>query len=145
MSGVLGFNADGAWGGAGNGIEIPVDDNKRPLIWIESKVLPDGDIEIRTYHRTYDTGPYSARNFEAMDSGEVDKKKRPIFVEMPDGTLIDIPEWRFIDLRVEMPARDEPEPELEPQTTSEAEPDNSEELASSEGEHITEQNEETKE
>lgn len=109
VSGVLGFNGDGAWGGAGNGIEIPVDDNKRPLIWVESKVLPDGDIEIRTYHRTYDTGPYSARNIEAMDSGEVDKKKQPIFVEMPDGTPIDIPAGRWIDLRVEMPASDEPE------------------------------------
>ncbi|HHQ6630429.1 TPA: hypothetical protein ACSTL1_001875 [Serratia fonticola] len=110
VSGVRGFNADAAWGGAGNGIEIPVDDNKRPLIWIESKVLPDGDIEIRTYHRSYDTGPYSTRNIEAMDSGEIDDKKQQIFVEMPDGTPIDIPEGRFIDLRVEMPATDEPEP-----------------------------------
>ncbi|MBE0153158.1 hypothetical protein FOT80_27675 [Serratia fonticola] len=118
VSGVLGFNGDGAWGGAGNGIEIPVDDNKRPLIWVESKVLPDGDIEIRTYHRTYDTGPYSARNIEAMDSGEVGKKKQPIFVEMPDGTPIDIPVSRWIDLRVEMPASDEPEyePALEDET-----------------------------
>ncbi|WP_447908255.1 phage tail fiber protein [Serratia fonticola] len=138
VSGVLGFNADGAWGGAGNGIEIPVDDNKRPLIWVESKVLPDGDIEIRTYHRTYDTGPYSARNIEAMDSGEVDKKKRPIFVEMPDGTPIDIPEGRFIDLRVEMPASDEPEPEFEPEPESqveqEVEPENGEALAPGAGE-----------
>lgn len=113
VSGVFGFNGDGAWGGPGNGIEIPVDDNKRPLVWVESKVLPDGDIEIRTYHRTYDTGPYSARNIEAMDSGEVDKKKRPIFVEMPDGTPIDIPEGRFIDLRVEMPVSDEVASEIE--------------------------------
>ena len=45
-----------------------------------------------------------------MDSGEIDDKKQPIFVEMPDGTPIDIPEGRFIDLRVEMPATDEPEP-----------------------------------
>ncbi|CAI2007124.1 prophage tail fiber N-terminal domain-containing protein [Serratia fonticola] len=138
VSGVFGFNGDGAWGGAGNGIEIPVDDNKRPLIWVESKVLPDGDIEIRTYHRTYDTGPYSARNIEAMDSGEVDKKKRPIFVEMPDGTPIDIPEGRFIDLRVEMPASDEPEPEFEsepePQVEQEAEPENGEALAQGESE-----------
>jgi len=121
VSGVLGFNGDGAWGGAGNGIEIPVDDNKRPLVWVESKVLPDGDIEIRTYHRTYDTGPYSARNIEAMDSGEVDKKKQPIFVEMPDGTPIDIPAGRWIDLRVEMPASDEPEyePALEEEATPE--------------------------
>ncbi|CAI1860506.1 phage tail fiber protein [Serratia fonticola] len=110
VSGVRGFNADATWGGAGNGIEIPVDDNKRPLVWIESKVLPDGDIEIRTYHRSYDTGPYSTRNIEAMDSGEIDDKKQPIFVEMPDGTPIDIPEGRFIDLRVEMPATDDPEP-----------------------------------
>ncbi|UAN43813.1 hypothetical protein KGP17_15055 [Serratia sp. JSRIV001] len=115
ITGVLGFNGDGAWGGHGNGIEIPVDDNKRPLIWIESKVLPDGDIEIRTYHRTYGTGPYSARNIEAMDSGEVDKKKRPIVVEMPDGTPIDIPAGRFIDIRVEMSAVENPVQELDPE------------------------------
>lgn len=138
VSGVLGFNGDGAWGGAGNGIEIPVDDNKRALVWIESTVLSDGDIEIRTYHRTYETGPYSARNIEAMDSGEVDKKKRPIFVEMPDGTPIDIPAGRFIDLRVEMPAGDEPEyepvledeaPEVSPDVT---EPEGGEEPAATE-------------
>ncbi|WP_447908129.1 phage tail fiber protein [Serratia fonticola] len=137
VSGVLGFNGDGAWGGAGNGIEIPVDDNKRPLIWVESKVLPDGDIEIRTYHRTYDTGPYSARNIEAMDSGEVGKKKQPIFVEMPDGTPIDIPAGRWIDLRVEMPASDEPEyepvPEDEVSDSPEVtEPEGGEEPASGE-------------
>lgn len=91
VSGVFGFCGDGAWGGHGDGIEIPVDDNKRPLVWVELKVLPDGDIEIRTYHRTYDTGPYSAPNIEAMDSGELDKHKQPIFVEMPDGTPINIP------------------------------------------------------
>ncbi|WP_447872683.1 phage tail fiber protein [Serratia fonticola] len=118
VSGVRGFNADGAWGGAGNGIEIPVDDNKRPLVWVESKVLSNGDIEIRTYHRTYDTGPYSARNIEAMDSGEADKKNQPIFVEMPDGTPIDIPKGRFIDLRIEMPAVDEPEPVIELESVS---------------------------
>ncbi|WP_431222588.1 pyocin knob domain-containing protein [Serratia sp. L9] len=139
VSGVLGFNGDGAWGGASNGIEIPVDDNKRAIVWVESKVLPDGDIEIRTYHRTYETGPYSARNIEAMDTGEVDKKKKPIYVPMPDGTPIDIPVGRWIDLRVEMPAGEDsveepiidepelveheqqpeefkPEPETEPET-----------------------------
>lgn len=121
VSGVLGFNGDGAWGGHGNGIEIPVDDNKRALIWVESKVLPDGDIEVRTYHRTYDTGPYSARNIEAMDSGDVDQKNIPIFVEMPDGTPVDIPAGRFIDLRVEMPTVDEPEPKLEPEPGPEIE------------------------
>ncbi|NYA15773.1 phage tail fiber protein [Serratia fonticola] len=122
VSGVLGFNGDGAWGGHGNGIEIPVDDNKRALIWVESKVLPDGDIEVRTYHRTYDTGPYSARNKEAMDSGDVDQKNIPIFVEMPDGTPVDIPAGRFIDLRVEMPTVDEPELELEPEPEVPVEP-----------------------
>ncbi|QIP93153.1 hypothetical protein [Serratia fonticola] len=131
VSGVLGFNGDGAWGGAGNGIEIPVDDNKRPLIWVESKVLPDGDIEIRTYHRTYGTGPYSARNIEAMDSGEVDKKKQPIFVEMPDGTPIDIPAGRWIDLRVEMPGCDEPE--YEPVPEDEEAPEVSSDVTEPEG------------
>ncbi|MFV8847717.1 hypothetical protein [Serratia fonticola] len=64
-----------------------------------------------------------------MDSGEVDKKKRPVFVEMPDGTPIDIPEGRFIDLRVEMPARDD----AVPSASQEVELENYEDLAYFEG------------
>ena len=121
VSGTLGFNSDGAWGGPGNGIEIPVDDNKRPILWIESKVLQDGDIEIRTYHRTYETGPCSTRNVEAMESGELDAENNPIFVAMPDGTPHDIPAGRWIDLRVEMPASDEPEEIIEDEPIQEPE------------------------
>ncbi|MHA7847105.1 phage tail fiber protein [Serratia sp. D1N4] len=126
VSGVLGFNGDGAWGGAGNGTEIPVDDNKRPVIWIESKILPDGDIEIRTYHRTYDTGPYSTRNIEVMETDAIDSKGKvikdqKIYVPIPDGEAIDIPAGRWIDLRVEMPAVEEPEPVIEPEPIPEPE------------------------
>lgn len=61
-----------------------------------------------------------------MDSGELDKKKQPIFVEMPDGTPIDIPAGRFIDLRVEMVAVNglesvlEQEPVIEPENDGES-------------------------
>ncbi len=113
VSGLLGFNGDGAWGGAGNGIEIPLDENKRGLVWVVPKVLPDGGIEIRTYHRTYDTGPYSTRNIECMDSGAVDKNGNAVFVPIPDSTPVDIPVGRRVDLRVEMPVADKPDNAVE--------------------------------
>ncbi|MFZ1872188.1 MAG: prophage tail fiber N-terminal domain-containing protein [Chania sp.] len=126
VSGVLGFNGDGAWGGAGNGIKGPRDDNDRSLVWLEPKVLPDGDLEIRTYHRTYDTGPYSTRNIEVMETDAIDSKGKvikdqKIYVPMPDGEPVDIPAGRWIDLRVEMPAGDEPELVIEPEPIPEPE------------------------
>ncbi|MER1815816.1 hypothetical protein, partial [Proteus mirabilis] len=42
IEGVLGFNSDAGWGGVDGGIEIPLDVNKQPLIWVDSKVMEDG-------------------------------------------------------------------------------------------------------
>ncbi|HEK0355992.1 TPA: hypothetical protein SMO64_003721, partial [Proteus mirabilis] len=62
IEGVLGFNSDAGWGGVDGGIEIPLDVNKQPLIWVDSKVMKDGSILVRTYHRTYPNSPKFARN-----------------------------------------------------------------------------------
>ncbi|MDM9024675.1 hypothetical protein [Proteus mirabilis] len=88
IEGVLGFNSDAGWGGVDGGIEIPLDVNKQPLIWVDSDVMEDGSILVRTYHRTHPNAPKFARN-------DIDGYK--------DGDPIDIPDGRFISVRVQMP------------------------------------------
>ncbi|MEQ5168485.1 hypothetical protein ABN211_07090 [Proteus terrae] len=88
IEGVLGFNSDAGWGGVDGGIEIPLDVNKQPLIWVDSKVMEDGSILVRTYHRTHPNAPKFARN-------DIDG--------FNDGDPIDIPDGRFISVRVQMP------------------------------------------
>ncbi|EIT7184293.1 phage tail protein [Serratia marcescens] len=92
VSGTLGFNADAQWGGPDGGIEVPLDRNKQPLIWVDYEVEPTGDLLIKTYHRTYTAAPPFARN-EVKGYDE--------------GVPIDIPSGRWIDLRVEMPVKKE--------------------------------------
>lgn len=88
IEGVLGFNSDAGWGGVDGGIEIPLDVNKQPLIWVDSEVMGDGSILVRTYHRTHPNAPKFARN-------DIDGYK--------DGDPIDIPDGRFVSVRVQMP------------------------------------------
>lgn len=88
VKGTIGFNADAGWGGATGGIEIPLDLNKRAQIWVDYEIMPDGDIELRTYHREHKEGPVFARN---------------IIEGVADGDPIDIPAGRWVDLRVQMP------------------------------------------
>jgi hypothetical protein len=94
VSGTLGFNADAQWGGLDGGIEVPLDRNKQPLIWVDYEVEPTGDLLIKTYHRTHPTAPAFARN-EVLGYDE--------------GMPIDIPKGRWVDLRVEMPAGEDME------------------------------------
>ncbi|CDG20022.1 Similarities with prophage tail fiber protein (fragment) [Xenorhabdus poinarii G6] len=89
---VLGFNADAAWGGTDGGVEIPICKNKLPLIWVDYTVLDDGAIKLMTYHREHPNAPEFARN------------KREGYA---DGDLIDIPNGRFVSVRVQMPATEE--------------------------------------
>ncbi|WP_456107124.1 phage tail fiber protein, partial [Proteus cibi] len=88
IEGVLGFNADAGWGGVDGGIEIPLDVNKQPLIWVDAEINKDGSILVKTYHRTHPNAPKFARNdIEGFN----------------DGDPIDIPDGRFISVRVQMP------------------------------------------
>ncbi|WP_411704402.1 hypothetical protein [Edaphovirga cremea] len=91
LSGMLGFNADALWGGNDGGISIPEDKNKQPLIWVDYDVEASGDILIKTYHRTHPDAPAFARNVkEGYENGDP----------------IDIPDGRWIDLRIYMPVND---------------------------------------
>ncbi|EMC9361759.1 hypothetical protein VRP43_003789, partial [Proteus mirabilis] len=45
IKGVVGFNADGAWG-INNGFVIPQDHNGKNMVLIDYEVKPDGDIEL---------------------------------------------------------------------------------------------------
>ncbi|CAI2028239.1 Prophage tail fibre N-terminal [Serratia fonticola] len=100
ISGTLGFNADAEWGGVDGGIEIPTDRNKLPLVWVDYEVDATGDLLIKTFHRINSTAPKFAQNVK---------------VGYKEGQPIDIPDGRWIDLRVEMPANDEPEYEPVPE------------------------------
>ncbi|MGH1529044.1 phage tail protein, partial [Yersinia proxima] len=95
ISGVLGFNSDDAWGGVDGGIEIPTDKNKQPLIWVDYSLEENGDLIIKTYHRTHPTSPSFAQN---------------TIKDYEDSQPIDIPAGRFVDLRVQMPEVEEIEP-----------------------------------
>lgn len=98
ISGVLGFNSDPAWGGMDGGVEIPLDRNKQPLVWVDYGIEPDGSIILKTYHRTHMNAPKFARNL----IGYNDENNN--FIEtIKDGDPVDIPDGRWIDIRVQMP------------------------------------------
>ncbi|MCC8381902.1 tail fiber protein [Xenorhabdus sp. PB30.3] len=89
INGILNIEIDAEWGGLSNGIEIPLCRNKLPLIWVDYEILSDSSIKIMTYHREHSDAPIFARNI------------REGYAE---GDLIDIPDGRFISVRVQMPA-----------------------------------------
>ncbi|EAM2888722.1 phage tail protein [Salmonella enterica] len=90
ISGVLGFNSDPIWGGTDGGLVIPNNRNGLPLLWVDYEIVEDGSIILKTYHRTHNSAPVFASNhIEGVNDGEP----------------IDIPDGRWIDLRVEMPQR----------------------------------------
>lgn len=89
ISGVLGFNSDPSWGGNGGGFSIPQNSNGLPLLWVDYEVDEIGDITLKTYHRVHSGVPSFASN-----------EKEGVV----DGEPVDIPEGRWVDLRVEMPS-----------------------------------------
>lgn len=88
VEGCMGLNSDAAWGGPDGGFDIPTDRNKQALVWLDYKVLADGSVLVKTYHRTHPDAPEFARN------------ERDGYVS---GDPIDIPAGQFVSVRVEMP------------------------------------------
>ena len=98
VHGVMGFNADPLWGGINGGVTVPVDINNQPLIWVDFSVENNGDILLRTYHRTHPDAPEFARNLIGLENNEGS------FTEsVKDGEPADIPDGRWVDLRIQMP------------------------------------------
>ncbi|PHM64137.1 tail protein [Xenorhabdus stockiae] len=84
IKGIKGFSNDGTV----NNIDIPRCQNDLPMVWVNHEVLPDGSIKLMTYHREHSDAPAFARNIREGYS---------------DGDLIDIPDGRFVSVRVQMP------------------------------------------
>ncbi len=97
VKGTLGFNSDGGWGVNG-GIVVPKDENDQPIMWVKSKILKDGDIEIKTFHRQHKESPDPFQNWRVKEV--IDNE--PVYYK--DGDVVDIPDNTWIDLRVQMPA-----------------------------------------
>ena len=98
VHGVMGFNADPLWGGINGGVTVPVDINNQPLIWVDFSVENNGDILLKTYHRTHPDAPEFARNLIGL------KNDDGAFTEsVKDGEPADIPDGRWVDLRIQMP------------------------------------------
>ncbi|WMV73559.1 hypothetical protein QL112_005930 [Xenorhabdus griffiniae] len=96
ISGVLGYNADGAWGVHG-GISSPKNNNGLELIYIDDQVQKDGCITIKTFHRQHTHLPKQFQNKRIKDI--VDGEK----VYYADAEPCDIPEGCRLDVRVQMP------------------------------------------
>ncbi|MDE9540407.1 hypothetical protein KKJ28_15095 [Xenorhabdus bovienii] len=94
ISGILGYNADGAWGVYG-GISVPRNVNGNELVYVEDKVLPDGAIEIKVTHRQNAHMPARLQN-RRMKS--VDEQ-----THYTDDEACDLPAGTRLDVRVQMP------------------------------------------
>ncbi|MDE1479376.1 hypothetical protein KKJ01_14330 [Xenorhabdus bovienii] len=94
ISGILGYNSDGAWGVHG-GISVPRDVNGNELVYVDDKVLPDGAIEIKVTHRQNAHMPARLQN-RRMKS--VDEQ-----THYTDDEPCDLPAGTRLDVRVQMP------------------------------------------
>ncbi|HFT2389806.1 TPA: hypothetical protein ACHV8K_004402, partial [Providencia stuartii] len=97
IKGVVGFHADGAWG-INNGFVIPQDHNGKNMVLIDYKVRPDGDIEVFVFHQQNADLP---ERFQNKRIKHFDKDGNPVYYENYEPC--DVPESRWIDMRVEMP------------------------------------------
>ncbi|EPN1383060.1 hypothetical protein ACTVJQ_004211 [Providencia stuartii] len=98
IKGVVGFNADGAWG-INNGFVIPQDHNGKNIVLIDYEVKPDGDIELFVFHNQNIDMP---ERFQNKRIKYIDKDGNPVYYENYEPC--DVPESRWIDMRVEMPS-----------------------------------------
>ncbi|CDH05804.1 conserved hypothetical protein [Xenorhabdus bovienii str. oregonense] len=94
LSGILGYNADGAWGVHG-GISVPRDVNGNELVYVDDKVLPDGAIEIRVTHRQNAHMPARLQNRRIKSQDEQ--------THYTDDEACDLPAGTRLDVRVQMP------------------------------------------
>nr|WP_278979496.1 hypothetical protein [Providencia alcalifaciens] len=97
IKGVIGFNADGAWG-VNNGFVIPQDHNGKNMVLIDYEVRPDGDIEVFVFHQQNAEMP---ERFQNKRIKYFDEEGKPVYFENYEPC--DVPESRWIDMRVEMP------------------------------------------
>uniref|UniRef100_A0A3B0MF37 Phage tail protein C-terminal domain-containing protein n=1 Tax=Arsenophonus endosymbiont of Trialeurodes vaporariorum TaxID=235567 RepID=A0A3B0MF37_9GAMM len=66
ICGVMGYNADGAWG-INDGVLVPKNSNGLELIYIKDKILSDCNIEIQTFHRQLSHLPEDFQNWRVKE------------------------------------------------------------------------------
>lgn len=98
IKGVVGFNADGAWG-INNGFVIPQDHNGKNMVLIDYNVKQDGYIELFVFHQQNADMP---ERFQNKRIKHFDEEGVPVYFENYEPC--DVPESRWIDMRVEMPS-----------------------------------------
>lgn len=96
ISGVMGYNADGAWG-INDWVSVPKNSNGLELIYIKDKILSDGNIEIQTFHGQHSHLPEEFQNWRVKEI--IDGKPN----YYTDGEQVDILMSTWLDVRVEMP------------------------------------------
>ncbi|MEQ4672681.1 hypothetical protein AB7W30_21270 [Providencia manganoxydans] len=97
IKGVVDLNADGVWG-VNNGFVIPQDHNGKNVVLIDYDVKPDGDIELFIFHQQNADMP---ERFQNKRIKYFDEEGVPVYYENYEPC--DVPESRWIDMRVEMP------------------------------------------
>ncbi|MBA0182713.1 prophage tail fiber N-terminal domain-containing protein [Pectobacterium versatile] len=106
ITGCLGLNSDRAWGGDDGGITNPKCRNGMERIWNDYNVESDGSIIVKTYHRIHKDAPEFASNRLNLDKQPYNAE-RDCHAEWPDLSLIDIPRDVYLQVRVQMPEKED--------------------------------------
>ncbi|MEL4885738.1 hypothetical protein N6P31_01410 [Pectobacterium betavasculorum] len=113
ITGCQGMHPDAAWSGIDGGVSNPKCRNDKALLWNNYDVNEDGSITIYTFHRVHPDAMPFAQNRLTLDKEPFDPKKGHKLEETwPDQAPIDVPKGVFIQVRVNMPEREEPKPTI---------------------------------
>ncbi|GKV75508.1 hypothetical protein PEC106568_06820 [Pectobacterium carotovorum subsp. carotovorum] len=111
ITGCHGMHPDAAWNGIDGGVSNPKCRNDKALLWNNYEVAEDGSITVYTFHRVHPEAMPFAQNRLTLDKTPFDPKKgHTPDMEWPDQSPIDVPRGLFIQVRVNMPEREEPKP-----------------------------------
>jgi hypothetical protein len=100
LKGTLGMNSDASWGGYNGGLVAPLGINGLELLWVDYKVLSDGDIIIETNYRKHSDLPPPVLLKRLITYPEFMDENGD---ELESYAPVDIPNGHWIDVRVNMP------------------------------------------
>ncbi|MFJ5398392.1 hypothetical protein [Pectobacterium sp. CHL-2024] len=108
ITGCIGMHSDAVWNGSDGGVKNPQCRNSMDLTWNNYEVHEDGSITVYTFHRVHPDAMPFAQNRLTLDKEPFDSEKgHTPDMEWPNQTPIDVPKGLFIQVRVNMPEREE--------------------------------------
>ncbi|MCL6376790.1 hypothetical protein EXT57_05365 [Pectobacterium brasiliense] len=111
ITGCQGMHPDAAWNGIDGGVSNPKCRNDKALLWNNYEVDEDGSVTVYTFHRVHPDAMPFAQNRLTLDKEPFDAKKgHKLEDTWPDQAPIDVPRGLFIQVRVNMPEREDPKP-----------------------------------